>query len=224
MFLNFTAIASLSNSAATALSYLSPIFSYIAGVIFLKERNSSRIILCILVGFFGVVLFLEPGLSVQGAFRDPLLGVACGVGFAIVTSAIRAKTKALTFNVSPIVIPVVFSVVGLLLSLLSLSVAGEPLRSVQLFPLLAIGLLGGLAQIASIEAVKRAPISRLAPFEYLGLPLALLIDVIFLVPGILLQEIIGAILIGLAALASAFVIRSQVAADIHQENSERVRT
>jgi drug/metabolite transporter (DMT)-like permease len=43
--------------------------------------------------------------------------------------------------------------------------------------LAASGLLGGLAHIAMTEALARAPVSTLAPFEYTALPLALVFDV-----------------------------------------------
>jgi drug/metabolite transporter (DMT)-like permease len=78
--------------------------------------------------------------------------------------------------------------------------------------LLASGLFGGLAHIAMTEAVARAPISTLAPFEYTAMIWAILFDlaVFALWPGLI--SLLGALLIVIAAAGVAFVdqIRAHV--------------
>lgn len=70
--------------------------------------------------------------------------------------------------------------------------------------LIGAGILGGLAHIVSTEAMARAPVSVLAPFEYTGLIWALLFDIILFtqVPDIF--SISGCILILSAAIMVGF--------------------
>lgn len=208
MILSFTAISNLSNSGATALSYLSPIFSYLAATIYLHEKRSNTAFIATGVGFVGVILFLSDDFSNPHEQGNIWVGTLCGIGLSLVTAIIRTKSKQLASSVYPAAVPIAFSIVGVLLSLPSLQFSEESLSTQGLWLMVGIGVVGGLSQIASIEAINRAPISILSPFEYIGLPSALILELVYLNKTITIENVTGSIFIIITAAFAAKALRT----------------
>ena len=61
MFFWFYAVNSLPLSEAVSLSFLTPIITTIASMIFLKEKVSKNIFMASFISFIGVIIILRPG-------------------------------------------------------------------------------------------------------------------------------------------------------------------
>jgi drug/metabolite transporter (DMT)-like permease len=209
MFLSFLSLAYLPLSLATALSYLAPLIVIPYAVLMLKERPGLVVIGATALGFLGVVLMLVP------AYRDPasnlgtLLGVASGIGCAIVTAMAKVEIKRLTdLKEATGAIAFYFAVISATAGLLTLPITPWASAEGQVLPwLIGAGLCGGFAHITMVEAVARAPVSTLAPIEYTAMLWAIGFDLLFfaLLPAPI--SLIGCALVVLAACVVAFMPR-----------------
>ena len=179
MFASFAAIARLPIAEATLISYLSPVLTAIAGVIFLGERATIFRTCGVAFGLAGVVMLITPELDSLALNVARFTGLLLGIAAAVFTSLALILTRSLARDgESPGVIAFYFalaSTVGGFLTLPSGWVIPEP--QTLLFLVLA-GVLGGFAHIAMTLAFKYAEASRLAPFEYTALIWALLADLV----------------------------------------------
>src|SRR5690349_4881854 len=62
MFFSFVSLRYLSVGLATALTYLAPILSIVAAMLFLRERPGATIFVGVILGFVGILLMLYPTL------------------------------------------------------------------------------------------------------------------------------------------------------------------
>lgn len=203
-FLSFVSIAHLPLAFAAALGFLAPLLSVPAGSLALGERPGLRVVLAAVAGFAGVLVMLAP--SIHGPAPDwpMVIGVAAGLGTALVTVAAKVEIKRLTATEPPGTIAFYFALIVAAGGLATWPFGWAEVSPAGLAWLIGAGLTGGLAHIAMTEAVARAPISTLAPFEYTTLLWAMLFDVVVfaLVPGA--AGFAGCALIVAAAALAAF--------------------
>ncbi len=179
MSLSFLSLAYLPVANATALLYLVPILTLPAAVIFLGEKLTSVVIISVALGFGGIIAMLAPSFSGEEVKAGTLIGVGAGVVMAVVMAFARVQIKQLTQTETPVSIAFYFALTCTVIGALSYPMGwGEP-EGLALYALIGAGIFGGLAHIAAMEAVARAPVSVLAPFEYTGMIWALAFDVIF---------------------------------------------
>lgn len=166
MFFSFLSLAWLPLSLATALSFLAPLITILLAVVALKERPEVLSIACAGLGFAGVGLMLSP--AFQGSETDlvTLLGVGAGLACAATTASAKVAIKRLTETEAPGAIAFYFAALCALAGFLTLPFGWVETHGETLLWLSGAGLFGGLAHIAMTEAVARAPISTLAPFEF----------------------------------------------------------
>lgn len=203
MFFSFVSLRYLSVGLATALTYLAPILSIAAAIIFLRERPGSTIFLGVLLGFIGIILMLFPAL-VGTELRDgTLIGVGAGVAMAATNALSRVQVKDLTRTEPPASIALSFALICSLVGLATSLLGWVELTSSQFALLAGAGLLGGLGHVLLMESVARAPVSVLAPYEYTGIIWAFGFDLVLLgnVPS--LWALAGAmVVVGAAALVA----------------------
>ena len=70
MFCNFSSLARLPVVDATAISFVSPLFTVALSAIFLKERVRIYRWSAVIVGFAGVLVMLSPHLDVDRSDRQ----------------------------------------------------------------------------------------------------------------------------------------------------------
>ncbi|MFV0408347.1 MAG: DMT family transporter [Paracoccus sp. (in: a-proteobacteria)] len=174
MCLSFVSLAYLPVAHAEALGFLGPVLVLPAAALFLGERISTRLILAVALGFGGVIAMLWEGLSMPG--EGAMIGIAAGLAFAGLTALVRVQVKTMTRTESAATIAFYFAVISALAGLATLPLGWESTDFHTTALLAGVGLLGGLAHIAANEAVARAPVSILAPFEFTGLIWAVLFD------------------------------------------------
>lgn len=203
MFFSFVSLRYLSVGLATALTYLAPILSIAAAMIFLRERPGATIFFGVVLGFAGIVLMLFPSLVGSELREGTLIGVGAGIAMAATNALSRVQVKDLTRTEPPASIALSFALICSAAGLASMLLGWADLTQVQFWLLVSAGMLGGLGHVLLMESVARAPVSILAPYEYTGIIWAFGFDLILL--GIVPAPIalLGALLVvGAAALVA----------------------
>ena len=176
MFLMFAALARLPLPDATALGYASPLFVVIFAAVLLREKVHVVRWTAVGVGLFGVLVMLWPQLTtgalavaIHGgpAADETAAGVAFAIGATVLTAAAMIQIRRLTETEGTGTIVFYFSVWSAVAGLASAPVLGWvwPDLSTGL-TLVAIGCVGGIAQIFLTESYRHADASLIAPFEY----------------------------------------------------------
>jgi drug/metabolite transporter (DMT)-like permease len=180
MFFSFVSLRYLSVGLATALTYLAPILSIAAAMVFLRERPGATIFVGVVLGFAGILLMLFPTL-VGAELRDgTLIGVGAGVAMAATNALSRVQVKDLTRTEPPASIAMSFALIGALVGLATALFGWVELPPRELMLLISAGLRGGLGHVLLMEAAARAPVSVLAPYEYTGIIWAFGFDLVLL--------------------------------------------
>jgi drug/metabolite transporter (DMT)-like permease len=203
MMFNFIALGYLSVGLATAISYLTPILSMGAAMIFLRERPGAVVVVGVVLGLAGILLMLFPALVGTEIRQGTLIGVAAGVAMATLNALSRVQVKDLTRTDPPASIALSFAVVSTLVGLVT-ALFGWPVLGAQTLALLvAAGLLGGMGHVLMMEAVSRAPVALLAGYEYTGIVWAFLFDIALLGVALDVWSVSGAVVVvGAAALVA----------------------
>lgn len=184
MGMAFGALALLPVAIVEALGFLAPIFALPLAWIALGEPMTRPVIIATGLGLAGVLAVLWHALHLpqEGA----VLGVALGLGFAVVSACVRVLVRAMTGTERPAAIAFYFAVAGSVAGGASAWWGWAPMTGGMLGWLALAGLFGGLAHICASEALMRAPVGVLGPFEYTGLIWAVGFDAVLfsVLPGL----------------------------------------
>ncbi len=164
-------LAHMPLSTAYAIVFVSPLMVTALAVPLLGEKVGPRRWIAIVVGLFGVLVVLRPG----------VVGVATGPGLVLLVSALCYSVAAITVRKlaqrdSPEAMVFWFL---LLLAVFAGAIAGfdwQPVQRGHLWIVASIGLTGALAQIALTHAFRLGEASQIAPLEYAGLVWVVLLD------------------------------------------------
>lgn len=107
-----------------------------------------------------------------------MIGVLAGGAYAVTMAFVRVHVKTLTKSDSAAAIAFYFALTCSCIGLATLPFGWEALSLEVQGMLIAAGLLGGLAHIASTEAVARSSVSSLAALDYTGLVWAMGFDLL----------------------------------------------
>lgn len=180
MFCTFKVLELLPIAEATTLKYLSPIFLVMLAILFLKEQVSAKRWLGVGLGLSGLLLMTLPNFSLlPESNHNTLLGIALGVLGALCTAGARLQIRQLTqMGENAGAIAFYFAITSSAVGLLGMIGMMGEFQSPKLWQwvcLIAIGLIGGLAQITMTLAFKYAQASVLAPFDYFGIVCSVII-------------------------------------------------
>ncbi len=164
MSLTFWTLLLLPLAEATTLGFSMPIFATMLGALLLHEATGWRRWAAVLTGFIGVLIVTQPG---DG--HIPPLGIMTGLGAAFCTACISILLRTIGKTESGLTTVFWFSSLSLVpLSLVyAVSVKAHPPLVWVL--LLAIGLLGGVAQIAMTRSLQLGDVSLVVPMDYTAL-------------------------------------------------------
>jgi len=204
MFFSFLSIVHLPLALATALSFLAPLIVVPLAIATLGERPGIVVVAATLLGLLGVGLMLWPAMVGPELAVGTLIGVGAGLACAATTALAKTEIKRLTATEAPAAIAFYFAVVCAACGLATLPFGWADVSHTALLALIASGLFGGFAHIAMTEAVARAPVSTLAPFEYTAMIWAILFDLAVFALWPELPSLSGALLIVIAAAGVAF--------------------
>lgn len=175
MALWFKGMAMLPFPEVTALNYAAPLFTVLLAALLLGEQVRLFRLSMVGLGLIGVLIVLSPRLTAHEGLRDgQMLGALVTLAGACCTAMAMIFVRKLAQQEQTSAIVFWFSVTSTVLSLLTLPSWILP-GAGTLAVLVAIGLLGGVAQILLTSAYRLADASLVAPFEYVSMLLALAI-------------------------------------------------
>jgi len=190
----FIALRNLPLATVVSISFAAPIFTTIMSIFFLSEKVGIYRWLAVIVGFVGIIIITQPGLSVLNIYY--IYPIIFCLGLSYVAIAIRQLSKS-----DPVwLISLYFSASITVLGLISLPF-GWIMPSLKDFILLSlVGVLGGVANLLLSQSYKLSEVSLVTPLKYL----ALIFGIIF---GYLIWDEVPTIL---TLFGSALVILSSV--------------
>ncbi len=171
----FTAVSMLPLTESTALSFAAPLFMTALSAPILKERVGLHRWIAVLIGFVGVLIMIQPDPK-----HMPALGAAFGLMGAVGAAGAMIAIREIGRTEPGPTIVFYFTLAGCLLGLASLPFGGWTIPDLTtLLMLVATGLVGGTGQLFLTEALRRAPVAVVAPFDYTQLIWASIIGFVF---------------------------------------------
>ena len=196
----FISVINLEFATAMVLTFSSPFFIVILSIIFLKDKVGIYRWSAIFIGFFGVVLIVQPGSDIFSFYSIfPILTAIAWALSVIILKFIpdghsTAKIQLYTL---------IFNVIGGV-ALFLLTTGHAEIKSSQDFFLMTLtGILGGTAAILFIYTYRLISASKMASFEYFGIPSSFVLGWLFfneapweqLFPGVFVIVFAGMIII-----------------------------
>ena len=161
MGLTFQALILLPLAEATAINFTAPIFATILSFLILREQVGIHRWAAVLVGFAGVVIVTRPGGSTL-----PAIGVAIALLAAMGQASVTTTLRRLQRSEHIAAIVFWFAISGIVAGALVMPFFGHLHGLKAMAFVLAGGLAGGMGQLF-MTASLRAPVSAVAPFDYL---------------------------------------------------------
>jgi drug/metabolite transporter (DMT)-like permease len=167
-----TALARLDLANITAITQLTPLAVTAAAAIFMREKVGIRRWSAIVIGFLAVLLVIRPG--TEGFNGWSLLALSC-VGFVVLRDL---SSRAMAYSIEPLTVTAI-SLLALIPLGLALS-AFEPWQPVSSH---ALAYCAGsaatlsVAYVLVVRAMRHGEISVVAPFRYVVLVWAILIQI-----------------------------------------------
>lgn len=156
----FVAVGLMPLADAITIAFVAPLMITAAAAFFLKERVTTGQWLAILIGFGGVLIVIRPGSSIfDAASLVPL-------GAAVCVAVYQTLTRPISQAVTPISMLYTATLVGLVVSSLTLPFVRETPDFQQIAYLAIAACLGAAAHFLLIRAYHAAPASLVAPFAY----------------------------------------------------------
>ena len=186
----YLAITKMELATAITLTYIGPIFITILSIPILKHSVGVWRWLAVGIGFFGVLLIMQPGVDVFKPVALLPVGAAFGYSVAVICSK-------LFHDDVPTAIINMYSAVGALAgstTLLFATTGYIPIESINDWLwLVAMGSVGGCALLLMISAYRLTRPGSLSPFEYFGIPFSFILGWVFfgeapferLLPGVI---------------------------------------
>jgi drug/metabolite transporter (DMT)-like permease len=156
-----------------SLSFLAPLFVTILSLIVLHEKVAALRWGLVIATFIGVLIVVRPG------FREIGLGHLAAIGCAISAATANIILRAVSNSerqISIIAINLAYQLVAsglLMLGHFVVPSLDEVLR------LAAVGLIGGIAQLLIVRAMRRTPASHVGPTQYVQIVWAIALGALF---------------------------------------------
>ena len=196
----FISVINLEFATAMVLTFSSPFFIVILSIIFLKDKVGIYRWSAIFIGFFGVVLIVQPTSDIFNYYSIFPILTAIAWAFTVIIlkfipqghSTAKIQLYTLIFNVTGAVI------------LFLITTGHTEIKSTEDFLLMTLtGILGGTAAILFIYAYRLISASKMASFEYFGIPSSFVLGWLFfneapweqLFPGVFVIVFAGMIII-----------------------------
>ncbi|WP_297204758.1 DMT family transporter [uncultured Brachyspira sp.] len=182
---------------ASILQRTSPFWSSFFAFIIIKEKISKIQCIALLIAIFGSILVIKP--SMNSDILPALVALASAI-FAGIAYAVIGFLKGKESNA---LIIFYFSLFSTVFSLFFIGSFIAP-NFYQVIMLLLIGIFAGLGQFFLTIAYKKAPVSRISIYNYMGVIFSYLLSVFILNEIIDIYSIIGMFLTITAALMVYF--------------------
>jgi drug/metabolite transporter (DMT)-like permease len=178
MFASFASIARLPLAEATLLTYLSPAFTSVAGVLLLSEKVTGWRIGGVLLGLAGVLVLVWPELGHVDMDAGRMWGYIWGLLMGILTAFALIMVRSLSRTENPGAIAFYFVIASMIGGVATVPFGWVMPEGFAFSILILAGLYGGFAHIAMTLSFRHAEASLLAPFEYLAILWPILADLL----------------------------------------------
>tara|TARA_Y100001970_G_scaffold262530_1_gene346880 strand:- start:5461 stop:6279 length:819 start_codon:yes stop_codon:yes gene_type:complete len=159
----FIALRSLPLATVVSISFAAPIFTTILSIIFLREKVGRYRWLAVIVGFVGIIIITEPGLSSLNIYYIYPIIFCLGLSYVAITIRQLSKTEPVWL------ISLNFSLVITLAGITTIPF-GWIIPSIKdLFLLTSVGILGGFANLWLSQSYRLSEVSLVTPLKYLTL-------------------------------------------------------
>jgi drug/metabolite transporter (DMT)-like permease len=164
MVCNFTAVLMLPLAESTTLSFTTPLFVVMIGVLVLRESIGPWRLTAVVLGFAGVVIIAQPG-----GGTIPLLGGLLALVAALMTALINYMIRDMGRTEEPLRIVFYFALFGSVVMSALLPFYMTAHSPLQWLMLIGVGLAGLGGQLGLTASLKHGAIASVAVMDYTAL-------------------------------------------------------
>ena len=185
----FIALRKLPLATVVSISFAAPIFTTIFSIFFLSEKVGVYRWLAVLVGFIGILIITEPGISNLNIYYIFPIIFCLGLSYVAITLRQLSTTEPVWL------ISLFFSVAITFLSFLTLPF-GWVMPSFNHFLILSlVGIFGGVSNLWLSQSYKYSEVSLVTPLKYLTLVFAIIFGYFIWDEIPTIKTLIGALLV-----------------------------
>ena len=197
----FTALRNLPLATVVSISFAAPIFTTIFSIFFLSEKVGYFRWLAVLVGFVGIIIISEPGLSSLNVYY--VFPVIFVLGMSYVAISIRQLSST-----EPVwLISLYFSAAITLAGLFTIPYGWLMPNLKDLILLSFIGIFGGVANLWLSQSYKFSEVSLVTPLKYLALVFAIIFGYLIWNEIPTIKTLVGATLV---IVSSIIIFRREI--------------
>ena len=197
----FTALRNLPLATVVSISFAAPIFTTIFSIFFLSEKVGYFRWLAVLVGFVGIIIISEPGLSSLNVYY--VFPVIFVLGMSYVAISIRQLSST-----EPVwLISLYFSAAITLAGLFTIPYGWLMPNLKDLILLSFIGIFGGVANLWLSQSYKFSEVSLVTPLKYLALVFAIIFGYLIWDEIPTIKTLVGATLV---IVSSIIILRREI--------------
>ena len=197
----FTALRNLPLATVVSISFAAPIFTTIFSIFFLSEKVGYFRWLAVFVGFVGIIIISEPGLSSLNIYY--IFPVIFVLGMSYVAISIRQLSLT-----EPVwLISLYFSAAITLAGLFTIPYGWLIPNLKDLILLSFIGIFGGVANLWLSQSYKFSEVSLVTPLKYLALVFAIIFGYLIWDEIPTIKTLVGATLV---IVSSIIIFRREI--------------
>ena len=197
----FIALRKLPLATVVSLSFAAPIFTTILSIFLLSEKVGVFRWLAVIIGFIGILVITEPGISELNIYY--IFPIIFCLGLSYVAIAIRQLSST-----EPVwLISFYFSLSITILSLFTIPQGWVMPNFNHLILLSLVGVFGGVANLWLSQSLKYAEVSLVTPLKYLALVFAIIFGYFIWDEVPTFKTLLGA---GLVILSSFIIFRREL--------------
>jgi len=190
----FIALRKLPLATVVSISFAAPIFTTIFSIFLLSEKVGIYRWLAVLVGFIGILIITEPGISELNIYYIFPIIFCLGLSYVAITLRQLSSTEPVWL------ISLFFSIAITLLSFLTIPF-GWVMPSLNHFIILSlIGVFGGGSNLWLSQSYKYSEVSLVTPLKYLTLVFAIIFGYFIWGEIPTIKTLIGAFLVIISTL------------------------
>ena len=165
----FIALREIPLADVVSLTFGGPIFVTLGSIFFLSEKVGIKRWLAVLIGFFGMLLIVKP------AYEELNIYYIFPIIFCIFFACVALSIRSLSSTEPNYRIALYFSLLSMIVGLLTLPLGWVMPNKFELFLLIFTGLVGSVANILLTVSLRYAEASLVTPTKYLNLVFAILL-------------------------------------------------
>ena len=197
----FTALRNLPLATVVSISFAAPIFTTIFSIFFLSEKVGVYRWLAVFIGFIGIIIIAEPGLTELNIYY--IYPIIFCLGMAYVAISIRQLSRT-----EPVWLISLYFSISITIASLTTIPSGWIVPSLSDFIILTfLGIFGGFANLWLSQSYKYSEVSLVTPLKYLGLVFAIIFGYFIWEETPTLKTLAGSILV---ILSSVIIFRREI--------------